>query len=99
MNGALAYARASDTYPNQKSSRMPIRICLGRMVRVGTRNESRNACRVAADDVGPKELKSMNSLPKLNTVLFSTLSNSTSGRKRTRSVILNSRVTLRSKMN
>ena len=45
----------------------------GRIVRVGTRNESMKACRVAADDVGPKALKSMNSLPKLKTAAFSTL--------------------------
>src|SRR6266542_480726 len=69
------------------------------MVRVATRNESRKACREAADDVGPNALKSMNSLPKLNTVLLSTLSNSATGHRRTRSLNLNSRDTFRSKIN
>ena len=48
--------------------------------------------------MGPIALKSMNSLPKLKTVLLSTLSNSTTGRNLIFSVILNSRVTFRSKM-
>src|SRR6266571_2310318 len=84
---------------DQKSKRTPSLICRGRIVRVGTRNESMKACLLAADEVGPNALKSMNSLPKLNTVLFKMLSNSTTGRKRRRSVNLNSRVTFKSKTN
>src|SRR5207302_9341940 len=83
----------------QKSRRNPKRIWRGLIVRVGTRKESRKAWRVASEEVGPKALKSMNSLPKLKTVLFSTLSNSTTGRSLTDSVILKSRATFRSKMN
>src|SRR2546425_5260121 len=86
-------------YQTQKSRRNPKRIWRGRIVRVGTRKESRKARRVASEEVGPNELKSMNSLPKLKTVLFRTLSNSTNGRRRTLSVTLNSRVTFKSKMN
>src|SRR5881628_389041 len=86
-------------YQTQKSRRNPKRIWRGRIVRVGTRKESRKAWRVASEEVGPNELKSMNSLPKLKTVLFRTLSNSTNGRRRTLSVTLNSRVTFKSKMN
>ena len=40
-----------------------------------------NFCRVAAEAVGEKALKSMNSLPKLNTVAFRMLSNSITGRR------------------
>src|SRR5919201_3561245 len=83
----------------QKSNRTPIRTCRGRMVRVVARNESRKLWRVAADEVGPKALKSMNSLPKLKTVAFKILSNSTTGRRRKRSVSLNSRVTFKSNKN
>src|ERR1043166_8429712 len=87
------------TYQNQKSRRNPKRIWRGRIVRVGTRKEARKAWREASEEVGPNELKSMNSLPKLKTVLFRRLSNSTTGRSFIDSVILNSRVTFRSKMN
>src|SRR5437773_11681747 len=76
---------------HQKSRRNPKRIWRGRIVRVGTRKESRKAWRVVSEEVGPNELKSMNSLPKLKTVLFRTLSNSATGRRRTLSVILKSR--------
>src|SRR2546428_13384935 len=102
LHDPVATARGSDTlliYQTQKSRRNPKRIWRGRIVRVGTRKESRKAWRVASEEVGPNELKSMNSLPKLKTVLFSTLSNSTTGRSLIDSVILNSRVTLRSKVN
>ena len=76
-----------------------MRTCLGRMVRVVTRNESRKAWRAVGDEVGPNELKSMNSLPKLNTVAFKTLSNSAIHRSRIFSFSLNSRDTFKSKMN
>src|SRR2546428_13196657 len=98
-NDPVATARGSETlviYQTQKSRRSPKRIWRGRIVRVGTRKESRKAWRVASEEAGPNELKSMNSLAKLKTVLFITLLNSTTGRNVTDSVILNSRVTLRS---
>src|SRR5436305_2625738 len=101
-NDPVATARGSETlviYQNQKSRRNPKRIWRGRIVRVGTRKESRKAWRVVTEEVGPNELKSMNSLPKLKTVLFRTLSNSATGRRRTLSVILKSRATFKSKMN
>src|SRR5216110_3311419 len=84
---------------HQKSKRNPKRIWRGRIVRVGPRQESRKARRVASEEVGPNELKSMNSLPKLKTVLFRTLSNSTTGSRRTFSVTVNSRATFKSKLN
>src|SRR6266567_5781658 len=101
-NDPVATARGSDTmvsYQNQKSRRSPKRIWRGRIVRVGTRKESRKARRVTSEEVGPNELKSMNSLPKLKTVLFRMLSNSTTGRRRIFSVTLNSRATFKSKLN
>lgn len=69
----------------------------GRKVRVISRNESRNSCRCAGVADGAKALKSMNSVPKLHTVLLSRLSISTTGRRRSRSPMRNSRVRLMSK--
>src|SRR5437588_4999845 len=64
-----------------------------------TTSSDLNAWRVAADEVGPNALKSMNSLPKLKTVAFRTLSNSAIQRRRIFSFSLNSRETFKSKMN
>jgi len=68
------------------------------MVRVATRNGIEEGCFVTAEEAGPKAPKSINSLPKLKTVFCLSRGCRTRQRGATLilSVILNSRVTLRS---